>query len=41
MDASIDFISSLRGLKFTDVPNGLEAMDRVPVAGGLQMLLAR
>jgi len=31
------YLSPSAGLKFADVPNGLEAMGKVPVAGGMQM----
>eukprot|EP00931_Biecheleriopsis_adriatica_P079850 TRINITY_DN531_c0_g1_i10.p1 TRINITY_DN531_c0_g1~~TRINITY_DN531_c0_g1_i10.p1 ORF type:complete len:237 (-),score=58.32 TRINITY_DN531_c0_g1_i10:98-712(-) len=33
------YLSPSAELKFTDVPNGLEAMSKVPVAGGMQMFL--
>lgn len=31
------YLSPSQGLKFTDVPNGLEALSKVPIAGGLQI----
>jgi len=33
------YLSPSEGLKFTDVPNGLAAMSKVPLAGGLQLFL--
>jgi len=33
------FLSTSQGLKFADMPNGLAALSKVPVAGGMQIFL--